>query len=292
MLKRIIRLLPRLPSILPYVLLDWLYLPLDRSYICRTRNIRRLPDLARRKGGRRSYAEWAYTVGVFQTLLFETLDKRDGVEMLDVGCGTGFMAIAAEPFLGPNGRYVGIDVMKGDIDYCRKRYRSPGFEFIHFDINNPEYAPTQQRQRTPWPLDGGAFDLVTASSVWTHLNEDDALFYMAEVARVLKPGGKALITFFLMDELYQSGLGARSHALSRYHETPQDMWVFDQPAYGSRDWFCPTWARVPESAIGVTTDGFNRLVTSSGLGTVRHYQGTWKETPGPYFQDVVVFKKS
>jgi SAM-dependent methyltransferase len=166
------------------------------------------------------------------------------------------------------------------------------YEFIHFDVNNPAYAPAQRNHRIPWPLEANRFDLVTALSVWTHLNETDALFYFAEVGRVLKPGGKAIITFFLLDEAYQASLAMRSKTKSRYHSTMQSFWVFDRPAYGSTAWAYPSRAKVPEQAMGVTREGLERLLSVAPIKLRKHYQGNWKEIPGVYFQDVLLFEKN
>lgn len=292
MLKRIVRSVLRLVGLSPFKLLDRFYIPLDRTHIRRTKNIRLIPTADNRRGGKYSYAEWAHVIGIFQTLMFIHLDNKDGNRILDVGCGTGLIGIASEPFLGRNGHYVGIDVMKSDIVFCRNHYYSPVFEFIHFNINNPAYAPSQESKRLPWPVDSSIFDLVTALSVWTHLNEEDAVFYIKEVNRVLKPGGKAIITFFLLDELYKRSLSTRLKEAGRYHMTSQEQWIFDQPAYGSNEWLCPKWVQVPEVAVGMTNAGLNRLISMAELELIEHYQGNWKEVPGAFFQDVLVFQKA
>jgi SAM-dependent methyltransferase len=276
----------------PYHLLDSLYLPLDRKNIRRTKNIRLIPNERARRGGKYSYAEWAHVIGIFQTLIFLHLQKKDGNKILDIGCGTGLLGIASEPFIGGDGKYTGIDVLKNDIGFCRRHFPSSNFEFIHFNVANRAYAPAQKDIKSKWPVESEGFDLATALSVWTHLNEEDALFYFKEISRILKPNGKAIVTFFLLDETYRNSLGIRSNQKGRFHTTLQNQWVFDQPSYGSNMWFHPKWARVPENAIGVTEAGLDCLITTSEMKLIEHHQGNWKEIPGVFFQDVLIFQKA
>lgn len=275
-----------------YHLLDRLFLPLDREQIRRTRNIRLIPNERNRRGGKYSYAEWAHVIGIFQTLMFVHLRNKENNQILDVGCGTGLLGIASEPFLGQAGKYLGLDVMRDDIEFCRGHYPAPRFEFIHFDTANAAYAPAQQAAKSQWPVASESIDLATALSVWTHLNEADALFYFKEISRVLKPGGLAIVTFFLLDEQYEKSRDRRPHQEGKYHMTFQDEWIFDQPAYGSDAWFHPQRANVPEAAIGVTRAGLDRLMSTAGLRLVEYYQGNWKEVPGAFFQDVLIFAKA
>lgn len=244
-----------------------------------------------RRGGKVSYAEWAHVIGIFQTVFYQTLTQKSDNQILDIGCGTGLLGIAAESFVSGKGKYTGIDVMKKDIAVCRQNFAGKSnYEFIHFDVANPMYASEQETELKPWPVESDSKDLVTALSVWTHLCEEDARFYFKEIARVLKPGAKAMITFFYLDENYTDSLAIRKNQKGRFHSSNQMKWIFDQAAYDSDHWFCPKWTNNPEEAIGIDKEALAILLKESGLKLVEYHAGNWKEKPGLYFQDVLIFE--
>ncbi|MDP6400530.1 MAG: class I SAM-dependent methyltransferase [Candidatus Marinimicrobia bacterium] len=281
----------KISRIIPYKLLDKFYLFLDKSQVLRTNNIQLIPSESNRRGGKHSYGEWAHVVGIFQTLFHEYCEQKKDINILDVGCGTGLLGIASSPFVQDGGKYLGIDVTRKDIEFCQKHFTSPHYQFIHFDVNNPFYAPSQESKHQPWPFEDDSFNMVSALSVWTHLNEGDAIFYLQEVKRVLKLKGKAIITFFILDELYHKSLTKRTNDKGRFHGTNQKKWIFNKTAYDSKDWFCPEWVQIPENAIGITKNGLNELISKTGLKLKKHYQGNWKEINGLFFQDIIVFEK-
>jgi ubiquinone/menaquinone biosynthesis C-methylase UbiE len=272
-------------------MLDNWYIHWDKDQVRRTRNIRLVPSFAYRRGGKTAYIEWGQVVGIFQTLINIHLNGKSDARILDVGCGTGLLAIACEQFVQAGGTYTGIDVSANDIAFCRQHYPTECFTFQHLNVFNGDYATDQPAQRLPWNVRDGSQDFVTALSVWTHMNEDDAVFYFKEIARVLKPMGHALVTLFLIDDHYFASVNARTQAHGRYHMTPQSHWIFSENASSSGNWRCPKWVRVPENAIGITSAGLDRLLQESYLKVVKTYPGNWKEIPGIYFQDVLIFEK-
>jgi ubiquinone/menaquinone biosynthesis C-methylase UbiE len=103
--------------------------------------------------------------------------------LLDVGCGTGQVAQALEPFLSDRGLFVGTDVGAEAIDFCRRRFTRPNFRFL---VNEP----------TTLAMDDSGFDAACLFSVFTHTFPDETTLLLAELNRLLKPGGWVLADFF------------------------------------------------------------------------------------------------
>jgi SAM-dependent methyltransferase len=122
---------------------------------------------------------------------------------LDIGSGTGRMAIALADFLRPPGSYVGFDVWREGVDWCRREIgsRRPEFSFVHADVDEPHLNPGGTLPIADWrfPAGDGSIDRALALSVFTHLDGPTTRHYLRELARVLKPDGRALLTFFLVD---------------------------------------------------------------------------------------------
>jgi SAM-dependent methyltransferase len=121
---------------------------------------------------------------------------------LDVGCGNGGVARALTAHLDGNGRYEGMDIAAGSITWLQDRYRRyPNFRFTHANVHNKWYNPggasAPSDYRFPYP--DNSVDVVLLKSVFTHMLPNDVRHYLAEVSRVMRPGGRALITFFLLN---------------------------------------------------------------------------------------------
>jgi SAM-dependent methyltransferase len=96
--------------------------------------------------------------------------------ILDVGCGTGQLAVPLEPFLSDRGLYCGTDIGEEAIAFCRERFRRPNFRF-------------QQNEMTSLPIEGVEFDYIAFFSVFTHTYPDETVLLLAEANRLLAPGG-------------------------------------------------------------------------------------------------------
>ena len=270
--------------------LEVIYLRLDKANLRTVRNIRQIPRFSKRIGGRKSYVEWGHAIGVFETLIKLNIASDSNPFILDIGCGHGFLAIASEPLLHAGGTYTGIDVNKDAIEYCQRVFKHNNYQFLHLNLHNAMYSDHQPDVQVSWAVQDGVVDLVTALSVWTHLLEKDALYYFKEIDRVLKPGGKAIITFFLLDEYYEKTLSANDKE-NPYNATKPGSWLFTESLLETGEWYYPAWVTTPENAIGVTPKGLDILLQNTDLQTKTIHPGNWKNIPGIYFQDIVILEK-
>jgi SAM-dependent methyltransferase len=116
--------------------------------------------------------------------------------VLDLGCGCGKLArfLALNPRLS----YLGVDLFKPSILWCRRAFATwaERFRFEHFDGHSPFFNPHGDVAVTDYrlPTADRSMDLVICGSLFTHLFEADARHYLAEIARVLKPGGGAILS--------------------------------------------------------------------------------------------------
>jgi len=202
-----------------------------------------------------------------------------GHRVLDVGCGIGRMARPLAGFLDPQrGSYDGFDVDRRGIGWCRRRYarRHPNFRFLRADLFNRRYHPGGAHKASEYrfPYDDDSFDLVIATSVYTHLLEEEADHYLAESARVLADGGRLFATFFVLDAESRMRIAAGESGLP-FLDADAHLAVVSED--------------LPEEAVAYDLGWIDERLAAHGLARTEHRPGTWSgREDGLSFQDIVV----
>lgn len=118
--------------------------------------------------------------GVLEHALLRGEGLRDGAAVIDVGCGSGRLAVKLARY--PKLRYLGVDVVPELLDYARRKVGRPDFRF-------------EKVGAVRLPSDALAADFCVFFSVFTHILPEESYVYLEEAHRVLKPGGKAVFSF-------------------------------------------------------------------------------------------------
>ncbi len=126
-----------------------------------------------------------------------------GSALLDVGCGFGRLAIGVLDRVGAIRSYSGVDVSAAAVAWCRRHLASghPSFQFTRLDVRNERYNPGGDAITGAFrlPFADAVFDIAYAYSVFSHMELGDIDRYLAELQRVVRPGGWAFVTLFVAD---------------------------------------------------------------------------------------------
>ena len=200
--------------------------------------------------------------------------------VLDLGCGIGRMARPLASYL-TTGSYEGLDIVPAGIRWCQRAYsqRYPNFRFQVADIHNRWYNPHGRFQAAEYtfPYGDQEFDFVFLSSVFTHMLPLGVKQSLSEIFRTMRPGGKCLVTFFLLNdeakELINNGLSSRDFSFAL------DDCRVQNP-------------RVPEDAVAYEEKYVRTLLAETGFGVENVQYGSWcGRTRHLSYQDIVIIRK-
>jgi len=166
------------------------------------------PEIAPRTNGRvirwaarYDLLAWLLTRGR-ERLLRERIISLAGIErgtsVLDIGCGTGTLAIAATRHVAPSGTVHGIDASPPMIARAKRKAEKAAVNAV-FQLAAAEQLPYPDHR----------FDVVLSTLMLHHLPRTARERCAREITRVLKPGGRVLAVDF----------GGRQHGgmLAHFH---------------------------------------------------------------------------
>lgn len=140
--------------------------------------------------------EWFFDTFLFRGKLRELRQRtanlaciQPGEKVLDVGCGTGTLAIEAQQRVGATGRVFGVDPGTQQIARARSKAVRRNLP-IDFQTGVIEHLAFPDQM----------FDVVLSTIMMHHLPDDLKRQGLSEIARVLKPGGRLVIADFKRPE--------------------------------------------------------------------------------------------
>jgi arsenite methyltransferase len=118
---------------------------------------------------------------------FTIAELREGETVIDIGCGAGMDLLIAAHRVGPRGRAIGVDMTDAMLERARASANCAGLG--HVELRKGEF--------TALPVENSSADVVISNGVFNLVPEKDRAF--AEIARVLRPGGRLQLADIAVD---------------------------------------------------------------------------------------------
>jgi SAM-dependent methyltransferase len=194
---------------------------------------------------------WADAESAYRSKLVAALPRDPDARLLDVGCDDGAWTEEVRRRIGaPRSNVCGLEIVPERAELARAR----GFDVRIADLEEP------------WPIDPGGFDIVHANQVIEHVRRLD--HFVAEVRRVLAPGGRAVIcteNLASWHNVAALALGYEPFSLTNISErralgNPLALHLGEQPGPGS-------WQHVHVLTLPALRD----LFEAHGLGVERSW---------------------
>ena len=201
--------------------------------------------------------------------------------VLEVGSGIGRMARPLTKYLA-SGSYEGIDIVPQGVDWSRRNIsaRYPNFNFQLADVRNLMYNPHGKFEAAEYrfPFSNEDFDFTYLTSVFTHMLRKDMERYLAEIGRTLRPRGRCLATYFLLNDesraLMKTGRGSLDFTLQL-----DGCWTDDDV--------------VPEHAVAFDEEHIRALYHDLGFTVEAIHYGAWSgRREYLSYQDIVFASKT
>lgn len=220
---------------------------------------------------------------------FKELAARGGLgpasRVLDLGCGCGRHAA---PFVqlvdgDAGGVYWGVDIWREAIDWCRQRLGSqnPAMRFVLRETGAAQGSAAGEASAATdchlGEIADGTIDMAFAVSVFSHLTEAETRAYLAEMSRVLAPGGIGYLTGFVIDRHFHEYVAATGHHTAVAEEAP-GVWY----GYRGHAFFA-----------GFEPEIWEAMLEEAGLAILARDVGRWADKPGATrYEDIFVVTRA
>jgi SAM-dependent methyltransferase len=223
-----------------------------------------VPEVADMFEGPGSYEEFKANGEEFLAIYQRVAGLTPNERFLDVGSGIGRKTIPLTQFLRSDAVYEGIDVNPAGIEWCRRKItpRFPNFRFQRIDVRNDLYNPTGTYEASEYrfPFPDESFTFVMLGSVFTHMLPRDVEHYLAEIHRVLAPGQRCLISYFLLNDESRRLIASNASTLAFHLD---------------RDDYAPVNPARPEDAIALPEPFVKSAYERLGFNVARIEYGSW-----------------
>ena len=115
------------------------------------------------------------------------LELAEGETVVDLGSGAGIDALIAARAVGTEGHVIGIDMTPEMLEAARANAARSGADHVEFREGRLENLP----------IDDATVDAITSNCVINLVPDKSAVF--AEIARVLRPGGRMVVSDIVLD---------------------------------------------------------------------------------------------
>ncbi len=215
-------------------------------------------------------------------LLKNYISIAENNTILDIGSGIGRTAIPLTSFLHSSASYEGFDVVEKGVNWCNKKIKKdfPNFNFQYIPLNNDLYNESRiKAEAFIFPYKSNRFDKAFLFSVFTHMLPIEVENYILQIARVLKPGGQCLATFFTYNMQNEFVIS-----------TQKD---FNFPV--KKEKYRLMHKNVRSANMAIHEDYLDAIIQKSGLKKIKLIEGYWKDHSLKNdmidFQDILILEK-
>ena len=150
-------------------------------------------------------------------------DLQEGDTVLDLGSGGGIDCFLASSKVGPAGKVIGVDMTPEMIVRARRNAQEGGYDNVDFRLGEIEALPVAD----------SSVDVIISNCVLNLSPERDRVF--AETLRVLRPGGRLVISDLICDVAVPARLREEAEAMTACLPIERESYLEELEAAGFVD---------------------------------------------------------